>query len=62
MRSFSGERDVFKSKGFSLHYANEQVYNFDTLKEQILHEAINDQKEKLYVLKPLNTLTLEIDA
>ena len=47
MKSFSGERDVSKSKGFSLHYANQQVYNFETLKDQILSKAINDNKEKL---------------
>ena len=47
MKSFSGERDVSKSKGFSLHYADQQVYNFETLKDQILSKAINDNKEKL---------------
>ena len=47
MCSFSGEGDVCKSKGFSLHSANQQVYNFETL---------NDQKEKL-VMHTNETIT-----
>ena len=47
MKSFSTQRDVCKSKGFSLHYANQQVYNFESLKDQILSKALNDYKEKL---------------
>ena len=31
----------------SLHYANQQIYNFETLKGQILYKAIDDQKHKL---------------
>ena len=47
MKSFSVEHNVCKSKGFSLHYANQQVYNFETLKDQILSKAIDKHKEKL---------------
>ena len=39
-----------KSKGFSLHYANQQNYNFESLKDQILSKALNDNKEKLVML------------
>ena len=47
MKSFSGERNVSKSKGFSLDYSNQQVYNFETLKNKILSKAIDEQKDKL---------------
>ena len=40
MKSFSGKRDVCKSKGCSLQYANQQIYNFESLKDQILSKAI----------------------
>ena len=51
MRSLSGEQDVCKSKGFSRHYSNQQVYNFETLEEQILHKAINAQKKNLLCIQ-----------
>ena len=30
-----------------MHYANQQVYNFESLKDQILSKAIDEQKDKL---------------
>jgi hypothetical protein len=42
LKSKSGKRDIAKSKGFSLHYTNQQKFNFDTLKEQVLYKALSE--------------------
>jgi G:T-mismatch repair DNA endonuclease (very short patch repair protein) len=39
LKSFSGNHDVCKAKGFSLSYKNAQIMNFDSLKVQVLHKA-----------------------
>ena len=51
LKSKSGTQDVTKAKGFSLHYANQQVFNFDTLKDQVLAKALNMEKEFLVLHK-----------
>jgi len=42
LKSFSGRKDVVKAKGFSLHYANQQILNFESLKEQVLIKALTE--------------------
>ena len=42
LKSKSGKKDIAKSKGFSLHFKNQQVYNFEALKEQVLIKALNE--------------------
>ena len=42
LKSRSGNRDISKSKGFSLHYSNQQVFNFESLKEQVLYKALSE--------------------
>ena len=39
MKSFSGKNDVCKSKGFQLSVKNKEIFNFNSLKEQVLHKA-----------------------
>jgi hypothetical protein len=39
MKSFTGKNDVCKSKGFQLSVKNQEIFNFDSLKDQILHKA-----------------------
>jgi hypothetical protein len=51
LRSLSGKNDIAKSKGFSMHFTNQTIFNFDNLKEQILHHAINDPLPKLEMHK-----------
>ena len=51
LKSKSGTQDVTKAKGFSLHYTNQQVFNFDTLKDQVLAKALNMEKEFLVLHK-----------
>ena len=36
LQSHSGQKNIMKSKGFSLHYSNQQMLNFELLKEQVL--------------------------
>ena len=42
MKSKSGRRNIVKSKGYSLHYANQQRFNFDSLKEQVFYKALSE--------------------
>ena len=42
LKSRSGKQDISKSKGFSLHYTNQQVFNFESLKEQVLCKALSE--------------------
>jgi len=46
-KSFSGDKDVAKSKGFSLHYKNQQIFNFESLKEQVFSKVRDEHIEKL---------------
>ena len=39
MKSRSGKNDVCKSKGFQLSVKNREIFNFESLKDQILHKA-----------------------
>ena len=39
MKSFTGKNDICKSKGFQLSVKNREIFNFDSLKDQILHKA-----------------------
>ena len=47
LKSRSGKRDISKSKGFSLHYSNQQEFNFESLKEQVLYKALSTDIEEL---------------
>ena len=47
LKSKSGKRDIAKSKGFSLHFANQQKFNFDTLKEQVLYKGLSEDLETM---------------
>ena len=42
LKFFSGRKGVVKAKGFSLHYANQQILNFESLKEQVLIKALTE--------------------
>ena len=42
LKSKSGRRDIAKSKGFSLHYGNQQKFNFESLKTQVLYKALSE--------------------
>lgn len=45
--SKSGKGNMVKSKGFSLHYRNSQLFNFEKLKEQVFAKACNIDLEKM---------------
>ena len=47
LKSRSGKRDISKSKGFSLHYSNQQEFNFESLKEQVLYKALSTDIDEL---------------
>ena len=47
LKSKSGKRDISKSKGFSLHYTNQQKFNFDSLKEQVLYKALGEDLDSM---------------
>jgi hypothetical protein len=47
LRSMSGNNDIAKSKGFGMHYANQQVFNFEALKWQAIAKGMNVDLEKL---------------
>ena len=42
LKSFSERKDVVKANGFSLHYANQQILNLESLKEQVLIKALTE--------------------
>ena len=42
LKSRSGKKDIAKSKGFSLHYANQQKFTFKTLKTQVFYKALQE--------------------
>ena len=42
LKSNSGRKDVVKAKGFSLHYANQQIFHFESLKEQVLLKSLSE--------------------
>jgi hypothetical protein len=39
LKSASGKHDVCKSKGFQLSVKNKEIFNFQALKDQVLHKA-----------------------
>ena len=47
IRTASGKHDISKSKGFSLHYKNQQVFNFESLKEQAISKGLDQEIAKL---------------
>jgi hypothetical protein len=47
IKTASGKHDISKSKGFSLHYKNQQVFNFDSLKEQAICKGLDQDITKL---------------
>ena len=47
IKTASGKYDISKSKGFSLHYRNQQVFNFDSLKEQAISKGLDHEIAKL---------------
>jgi len=65
LRSFSGRKNIVKSKGFSLHFANQQIFNFESLKEQVLLKALTEDilqvsHEQLHKKRKLTLHTNEI--
>ena len=46
MKSKCGRRDIFKFKGSSLHYANQQKFNVETLKTQVLYEGFSEDLDR----------------
>jgi hypothetical protein len=51
LKSFSGKKDIAKSKGFSLHFANSQIFNLETLKDQVICKVTEVENEKLVLHK-----------
>jgi len=51
MKSKSGKSDVCKSKGFYLHYGNKKIFNFDSLKKQVLAKSLGEQIAHLVLHK-----------
>ena len=47
IKTASGKHDISKSKGFSLHYKNQQVFNFESLKEQAICKGLDQEITKL---------------
>ena len=41
LKSHSGKNDVCKSKGFYLHHSNKQIFNFESIKTQVLAKAFD---------------------
>ena len=41
------KKNISKSKGFSLHYANQQKFNFNSLKEQVLYKALSEDLDSM---------------
>ena len=48
-KSRLGLKDIGKAKGFSLHYANQQIFNFSSLKAQVIIKALS---EDIQILMP----------
>lgn len=46
-RSFSGDRNVNKSKGFHLHWENSTIFHMESMKEAVEKKALNQPFEKL---------------
>lgn len=51
LKSFSGKKDISKSKGFSLHHNNSLIFNLSTLVEQVKSKALGTPKDKLVLHK-----------
>lgn len=47
LKSKSGTGDMVKSKGFSLHYKNHQIFNFEKLKQQVISKAKGEDIPKM---------------
>ena len=47
IKTASGKSDMSKSKGFSLHYRNQQTFKFDSLKEQAISKGLDREITKL---------------
>ena len=47
LKSASGSHDITKSKGFSLHYRNKQIFTFEELKAQALAKATETDQKKM---------------
>jgi hypothetical protein len=47
LKSFSGKGDISKSKGFSLHYNNQKIFNFDSLRHQAVSKALGEDIQKM---------------
>ena len=47
IKTASGEYDISNSKGFPLHYRNQQVFNFDSLKKQAISKGLDLEITKL---------------
>mmetsp|Transcript_12651 Transcript_12651/g.16301 ORF Transcript_12651/g.16301 Transcript_12651/m.16301 type:complete len:1243 (-) Transcript_12651:1394-5122(-) len=60
LKSASGTQDVTKAKGFSLHYANSQIFNFETLRDQVLAKALNLEKELLVLHRDESIMTRDL--
>jgi hypothetical protein len=43
MKSHSGKNDICKSKGFQLSVKNKEIFNFESLRDQVLHKAYGGQ-------------------
>ena len=47
LQSKSGRRDIAKSKGFPLHFSNQQKFNFNKLKEQVLYKTLGENLDTM---------------
>ena len=65
MKSRSGKNDICKSKGFQLSMKNCEIFNFESLKEQILHKAYGgefvNEEEEMEVDEDLESLPITIE-
>ncbi len=49
--SVSEKGNMVKQKGFSLHYRNSQLFNFEKLKEQVIAKALGNPLDKMVLHK-----------
>lgn len=59
LRSHSGEKNIAKSKGFSLHFNNSQIFNLESLREKVMYKSLHAKFTKMCLHKGESLLRRE---
>lgn len=51
LRSHSGRKNIAKSKGFSLHFKNSEIFNLETLRDNVLYKSLHEDFTKMCLHK-----------